>query len=110
MKILLALLMLMRVAYAHPPEHQHYEWFRKQHSVEGRWCCNESDGHSLLDTEWRIQNGLYQIKVDNVWITIPTEKMIKPGDPNPTGMAAAWYIKAADGKLHLYCFAPGPLY
>lgn len=108
MKTILAFILLLSTAYAHPPDHRYYEWFRKQYSVKGQWCCNESDGHSLLETEWRIKGNTYEVLIEGVWFTINPEQMIRdPG--NPTGMAAIWYMKT-NGNVHIYCFAPGMLF
>lgn len=108
MRTLFVLLLFMGVALAHPPEHRFYKWFREQHSLKGVWCCNESDGYSLPETEWRMRNGEFEALIEGQWHTIPAEKLVRdPG--NPTGHAAIWYMKLRNGAINIYCFAPGML-
>ena len=37
-------------AGVHPPGALH-DWFEKQYSVEGAWCCDVSDGYLLEDND-----------------------------------------------------------
>jgi hypothetical protein len=84
-----------------------HAWFEAQHSVEGRWCCNISDGHILDDDDWQIVGDGYQVKIAGEWWGIPAAAMRDPhGGSNPTGHAIAWYNWGPHGPA-IYCFAPG---
>lgn len=85
-------------------------WFEKQHSVSGAWCCDISDGHVVEEDDWRSNNGLYEVRIDNTWRAIPASALRDPvGGPNPTNHAVVWYT-ATEYGLQIYCFAPGTEY
>lgn len=107
-------------ALAQKPEHPtpDAEWFKRQHSVTGAWCCDISDGHRLHEEDVRIASGMHsgwQIRVEGKWFDVPSdaERGNAVDDPNPTGGPVAWYMiwRQSDGSIDLkiYCFAPGTL-
>ena len=98
-------------AGVHPPGALH-DWFEKQYSVEGAWCCDVSDGYLLEDNDWDNGGpaGAFRVKVDGVWYVVPAAAARDPsGGPNPTGQAIVWWNPTPDG-IYIYCFAPGVLY
>ncbi len=87
-----------------------HQWFERQYSLRGAWCCNLSDGHLLDDTEWRSTAGNFEVLISGHWWPVEADKLRDPnGGPNPTGKAIVWYTTGESG-LNIYCFAPGTLY
>ena len=112
MKRLAILLLLTTPALADPPPNVDlnsplHKWFHAQHSVNGIWCCDISDGHVLSDEDWRMASDAYEVRINGEWIRVPEKALRDPnGGPNPTGHAIAWYNISEYGVM-LYCFAPG---
>jgi hypothetical protein len=86
-----------------------HAWFEKQYSINGRWCCNEADGHILDDSDWRTNGSGYEVRINGNWKLIPPPAMrnTETGGPNPTGHAVVWYIIGGTGDIYIYCFAQG---
>ena len=85
-----------------------HEWFEKQHSVTGRSCCGEADGHILADDEWRARGADgYEVLIDGQWYpTTASDLLREDGGPNLTYHAVVWYTKN-DSYTNIYCFTPG---
>ena len=100
------------VGGVHPPGALH-DWFQKQYSVGGAWCCDVADGYILADDDWDMggpDNG-YRVKIKDQWVNVPPQAIRDPkGGPNPTGQAIAWYATFAAVPPHIWCFSPGELY
>lgn len=89
--------------YTQSPNH---EWVKSLHSPAGSWCCDISDGHALVDADWRTEGGRYQVKVSDVWVTVPDDAVIT--EPNRIGQTIVWFMFSG-GKPFVTCFLPGAL-
>jgi len=107
-------------SYADPPPGTDltsplHDWFERQHSIAGAWCCDLSDGHILEDEDWRITSTSgnasgYEIHTAGRWVGVPTTAIRDTnGGPNPTGKAIAWYRLDPEYGIRIYCFAPGTM-
>jgi hypothetical protein len=85
---------------------QHHDWVRSLHSPAGSWCCDISDGHALVDADWRSSGDRYQVKVSDDWVDVPKDAVI--AEPNRLGQTIVWFINR-DGKPVVTCFLPGAL-
>lgn len=88
-----------------------HRWFERQRSVQGKWCCNVSDGHVLDDDDWRAAGASYEVRVNGTWYPIPPDTLRDTsGGPNPTGRAVGWWTVMPDGAPYFWCFCPGAEY
>jgi hypothetical protein len=98
------------VPFAAPPPDanpRRHAWFERQYSVAGTWCCNSADGHVLDDSDWRILDQHYEVRLAGAWFVVPLDAMRDPrGGPNMIGRAVVWYVITEAG-LDIKCFAPG---
>jgi hypothetical protein len=103
-------------------------WFRKQHNMDGGWCCSLADGHRLDpgDVRFNGKTGLWEVHLPDpsevgqerldkprVWLEVPNYKLRHPdGGPNPIGHPIAWYnVRTENGAPYyeLWCFDPDTL-
>jgi hypothetical protein len=101
---------LIGTAVAAPPPDADpalHDWFERQRSVSGAWCCDISDGHILSGDAWRSAGSSYEVQIDGRWYSVPDDTLRDPaGGPNPTHQAIVWYRKIG-GRVVISCFAPG---
>lgn len=84
----------------------HRTWFGQQHDANGKWCCDESDGH-LFDGNYSLnKDGSVTIHAATGDIQVEPHKVIM-NTKNPTGTAVWWYRSMSTAGT--YCFAPGAL-
>ena len=79
-------------------------WYQSLYSEEGAWCCDGTDVTRLTDPQWMIKDGQYQVFLENEWVKVPPEKLVKGN--NRVGFALAWRIYL-DGHPAVRCFMPG---
>lgn len=115
----IALLTLLEPCWAAPPPPgsedaeilgAFAQWIRVQHGVDGRWCCDISDGRPLHDDEIRRNGDAIEVFVSRahwftapepgVWMTVPVSARIHT--PNPVGIPIVWFY---DGRV--WCFIDG---
>jgi hypothetical protein len=100
----LAFGLLASVAEAHPPPDADMSlapWFRSlQQPGSGMSCCSVAD---CRQTDFRINGGRYQAKIDGIWRDVPAGTILKRSD-NPTGRAVVCYTP----RLGIICFIKGP--
>ncbi len=108
---LLGLLLLSTSVAARDPDGKYaqadpemHRWFEQLRSVGGEACCALSDGNGLRDTDWRSKDGHFQVFLENKWIDVPEDAVIKV--PNRFGRPVVW-IYYEDGHLFVRCFMPG---
>jgi hypothetical protein len=53
---------------------------------------------------WMIKDGQYQVFLENEWVKVPPEKLVKGN--NRVGLALAWRMYL-DGQPAIHCFMPG---
>jgi hypothetical protein len=51
-----------------------------------------------------IKDGQYQVFLENEWVKVPPEKLVKGN--NRVGLALAWRMYL-DGQPAIHCFMPG---
>lgn len=81
------------------------EWFKNLKSEKGS-CCADADGTALTDAEWKSENGHYSVFIDNQWITVPDDAVLK--GPNMDGRTIVWPIRGYLG-ISIRCFIPGTM-
>ena len=52
-------------------------WYQSLYSEEGAWCCDGTDVTRLTDPQWMIKDGQYQVFLENEWVKVPPEKLVK---------------------------------
>lgn len=78
-------------------------WFDSLRSGKGP-CCSDADGFALSDPHWESKSGHYRVRVDNEWIDVPDDAVIR--EPNGAGRTMFWPIKGILGTS-IRCFMPG---
>src|SRR4051812_45061012 len=91
----LALLLTFNAALARDPGGKYaqadpdlHRWFERLKSGGGEACCALTDGNTLQDTEWRSQQGHFQVFLENEWIDVPDVAVVKA--PNRFGKTVVW--------------------
>lgn len=90
--------------YASSPLH---EWFNGLKSEGGGPCCSQSDGFTVEDPDWDVDEGHYRVRLDGQWIDIPDANVIK--EPNISGRTMVWPYTTLDGTKMIRCFLPGSM-
>ncbi|MBR0868642.1 hypothetical protein ACVIWV_001977 [Bradyrhizobium diazoefficiens] len=111
--MMVALLLMSIPVAARDPEGKYaqvdpemHRWFEQLKSEGGEACCALSDGNTLRDTDWRSQNGHFQVFLANEWIDVPDVAVVK--GPNRFGRTVVWpYYE--DGHPTIRCFMPGSM-
>jgi hypothetical protein len=80
-------------------------WFDSLKSGKGP-CCSDADGFAVSDPDWESRNGHYVVRIDNEWIDVPDDAVIK--EPNRVGRTMVWPIKGSLGTS-IRCFLPGSM-
>lgn len=109
--IVLAMFIHHRAAHARDLDGQYaqsdnHDWVKSLHSPAGMWCCDISDGRTLLDADWRSSEGHYQVRYKDQWLDVKEDAVIT--QPNRLGRTMAW-IGWHDGEAFVTCFLPGPM-
>lgn len=105
----LGLLLCIKLALAHG---QHFtdeenDWLNEQYASDGTKCCDRHDTVVGPDVEWRIQGGQYQVLINDVWYTIPPERVMRRTPDNPwPGQAIVTYSLYGQRAM-VWCFWPG---
>jgi hypothetical protein len=79
-------------------------WYQSLYSEEGAWCCDGTDVTRLTDPQWMIKNDQYQVFLENEWVKVPPEKLVKGN--NRVGFALVWR-KYLNGHPTVHCLMPG---
>ncbi len=111
--IAIALLLASTTAFARDPDGKYaranpemHKWFEQLRSQAGEACCALDDGNLVKDSDWRSKDGHYQVFLDNGWIDVPENAVIK--EPNRYGRTVLWpYYE--DGHPYVRCFLPGSM-
>lgn len=73
-------------------------------------CCSESDCKILAADQWRATKVGYQIRVKDLWVDVPADKILEH-EPNPTGSVVACYRQGYGPpdptRVFIYCFVRG---
>lgn len=90
------------------------EWYGRQYSAVGGYCCTSADGHPYYGDYTLNADGSVTIPAPmGGTITIEASKVLPFNlkDPNPTGAPVLWYLGTltADMTGNIFCFAIGPL-
>jgi hypothetical protein len=80
-------------------------WFDSLRSGKGP-CCSDADGFAVLDPDWESRSGHYRVRIDNEWIDVPDDAVIR--EPNRAGRTMVWPIKGSLGTS-VRCFMPGSM-
>ncbi|HXE16476.1 MAG TPA: hypothetical protein VN632_04555 [Stellaceae bacterium] len=107
-------LALIEAAPAKPPAHVNpalHAWFESlKEPGTGIGCCSEADCHILQADELKQTKDGYQIRVRNLWIKVPPDKILEH-QWNPTGGVVACYGPGRDAgdqdAIKIYCFIRG---
>jgi hypothetical protein len=81
-------------------------WFDQLRSSKGL-CCWITDGFSISDVDWTIENGRYRVRLYGKWMDVPDEALVT--EPNRYGPPMVWPITIANGAVGIRCFMPGAL-
>jgi hypothetical protein len=101
----------MAMAAAHDRNRPELDnWFMSLQSGKGP-CCDGSDAQHLSDVEWQSHDGHYRVKIEDQWIDVPDDAVIK--QPNLNGRTMVWpyrrnYMDGHD-EIIIRCFMPGPM-
>lgn len=80
-------------------------WFRGlKNPSSGFSCCDESDGHILASSDWRIVGDRYEVRIEDFWVPVPPHTVLSR-TRNPTGSAVVFYMP---GSTRIYCFVRPP--
>lgn len=80
-------------------------WFDGLKSEGGGLCCSMSDGYVVEDPDWEAVGDHYRVKIENEWVDVPDENVIK--EPNLSGKTMVWPYMTHPNKVR--CFLPGSL-
>ena len=70
----------------------------------GLSCCDESDGHILVQGDWRTIGDRYEVRIEDAWVSVPPGAVLTRM-ANPTGSAVVFY----DARTkRIYCFVRAP--
>lgn len=102
------------MAVAHPPANfdpKLHGWFESlKQPGTGVGCCSESDCKILTADQWRTTKDGYQIRVKDLWVNVPPDKILNR-EPNPTGSVVACYRQGYGppdpARVFIYCFVRG---
>ena len=86
-----------------PPELK--AWFDSLRSGRGP-CCSDADGSAVSDVDWESKNGLYRVRIEGEWVSVPEDAVITT--PNRVGRTMVWPIYL-DGHPVVRCFMPGSM-
>jgi hypothetical protein len=90
------------LALAHDPSHQHFEWFKSLQNSKGVPCCDGTDGVRIEDTDWRMVDDKFEVRVKGEWRPVPPENVLKAS--NRVGYAVVWIFNG-----QVLCFLPGTM-
>jgi hypothetical protein len=101
-------------ASARPPVNYNpalHAWFESlKEPGTGIGCCSEADCHILQPEELKQTKEGYQVRVRNLWIKVPPDKILEH-QHNPTGGVVACYGsgRTADdaANIVIFCFIRG---
>ena len=82
------------------------DWVHDQHTPDGLWCCDISDGRPLNDDEIRIVGDHYEVLYTtqhwrdgtDEWLVVPKQAVLP--QVSPMGVPIAWIL---GGRV--YCLA-----
>jgi hypothetical protein len=80
-------------------------WFDSLKSKNGP-CCSDADGTAVADVDWRARDGHYQVRLEDEWIDVPDDALIK--EPNRAGRTMVWPFYL-EGRPQIRCFMPGSM-
>jgi hypothetical protein len=80
-------------------------WFDSLKSGKGL-CCSFADGYVVTDPDWESKNGHYRVRIDNEWVDVPDDAVIK--EPNRVGRTMVWPTRGSFG-ISIRCFMPGSM-
>ncbi len=84
-------------------------WFQQLHSGRGP-CCSFADGQTIADVDWRSRDGHYQVFIEQQWVDVPDDAVIR--EPNLAGRTIAWPYYAwkvnEPPEVQIRCFIVGP--
>lgn len=108
------ILAAMGSGHAQPPTHYNpalHAWFESlKEPGTGIGCCSESDCHILTPEELKQTKDGYQVRVRNLWIRVPPDKILEH-QWNPTGGVVACYGPGRDvqsqASVVIFCFIRG---
>jgi hypothetical protein len=109
-----ALLSVMGVAAARPPANYNpalHAWFESlREPGTGIGCCSEADCKVLAADELKQTKDGYQVRVRNLWVAVPPDKVLEH-QWNPTGGVVACYGPGRgaedQAKIVIFCFVRG---
>lgn len=95
--------------YVNSPLH---DWFQQLSSGKGP-CCSDADGQTVLDADWKSDQGHYVVRIHNksavgeplIWVVVPDEAVLK--EPNRDGRTIVWPIWNGEALPFIRCFIPG---
>ena len=83
-------------------------WFDSLKSGRGS-CCSDADGTALSDVDWDSHNGHYRVRIENQWVDVPDDAVIK--EPNRSGVTMVWPVfyrsLGAVARIEIRCFIVG---
>jgi hypothetical protein len=95
-------------ANANPALHAWFESLREPGTNLG--CCSESDCHIMASEDVKQTRDGYQIRVRNLWVAVPNDKILQH-QRNPSGGTVACYGPGRDAATQanvvVYCFVRG---
>jgi hypothetical protein len=110
-RVALLIFLMTTPALAHDAEHPEFDgWFQNLHSEKG-YCCSDSDGNVIKDTEWQSVNDPakpnvhYRVKIKDAWVDVPDAAVLNM--PNLYGQTMVWPFYK-DGEPQVRCFILGP--
>jgi hypothetical protein len=80
------------------------DWFDHLASDKGM-CCSFTDGFSVSDVDWDMQDGHYRVLLHGEWIDVPEPAVVT--GPNRYGPAVVWPYMDNKGSTNIRCFLPG---
>ncbi len=101
-------------ALARPPANYNpalHAWFESlKEPGTGIGCCSESDCHILTPEELKQTKEGYQVRVRNLWVKVPPDKILEH-QWNPTGGVVACYGPGRtvddSANIVIFCFIRG---
>ena len=104
----------MAPALAQPPANYNpalHAWFESlKEPGTGIGCCSESDCHILAPEELKQTKDGYQVRVRNLWVAVPPDKILEH-QWNPSGGVVACYGPGRDAESQasvvIFCFIRG---
>jgi hypothetical protein len=83
------------------------DWLNVQYASDGTKCCDRKDAVVGPDVEWRIHGNQYQVFINDIWLPVPAERVMRRTPSNPWPGQSIVTYSLFNGRAYIWCFWPG---